>query len=105
MPGFVIVFDDDSGRYPVHNSTDDTKAVSLFQTRELAQRFCDEAPHAEPWRIEDKSNHEDLAAWLRSALTNDGVTELALNPDPSTYRIAGSTRVIPIFAFLVKIEK
>lgn len=104
MPAFTLHFADVPGGFPMYGTNDGKRAVPLFKTRESAQRFSDTVPHQDRWEVREQPSADHLADWLRDVMTSNGVTEVALEPNPASMNALDSTAVIPIAAYVIELE-
>ncbi len=100
---YLIYKNDDSGQFPMYGTTEGKTAVMLFKSHDSAQRFIDGKGMADEWTVVQTSQ-DDTIQWLRDCMTNNGASEIAIEPDPKNSSDPDSTRVIPIVALLIEWE-
>ena len=98
---FVLHSRDGTGRFPMYRTTEGKVAVLLFKTGKSAQRFVEGKHKTAEWSISELSGPAAID-WLRSAIKDNGASEIAVDPDPAAS--PESTSVIPIFPVLVEWE-
>lgn len=100
---YLIYKNNDSGHFPMYRTTEGKIAVMLFKSHDSAQRFIDGKGMSNEWTVAQTSQ-DDTIQWLRHCMTDNGASEIAIEPAPEISSDPGSTRIIPIVALLIEWE-